>query len=136
RLSATGFCWGGRWAWLFAAHRPLAAAVVWYGIVDGTMMFPDDRSLFPKHPLDLVDRLGSPVLGLYGGRDEAIPLGTIEAMREGLRTGSADARSSEIVVYPDAGHAFFADYRDSYSEPEALDGWRRCLEWIASRVGR
>jgi carboxymethylenebutenolidase len=130
RVSATGFCWGGRWTWLYAAHRPIEAAVAWYGIVDGSSMFPNDPALFPSHPLDIVGTLKAPVLGLYGGRDEAIPLGTIHAMQDRLTSGSNAARASHIHVYPDAGHAFFADYRDSYRADLADDAWRRCIEWL------
>jgi carboxymethylenebutenolidase len=133
-LFATGFCWGGRWTWLYAAHRRLDAAVAWYGIVDGRDMFPDDGVLFPRHPLDLKDDLKAPVLGLYGGRDEAIPLATIHAMEARLADGSPAARSSRIHVYPDAGHAFFADYRDSYRADLADDAWRRCTEWLSGHT--
>lgn len=131
RVSATGFCWGGRWTWLYAAHRSLKAAVAWYGIVDGGSMFPNDPELFPSHPTDIVGKLRAPVLGLYGGRDEAIPLHTIRAMQDRLPSGSEAARASRIHVYPDAGHAFFADYRDSYRADLADDAWRRCLEWLS-----
>ncbi len=134
RLFATGFCWGGRWTWLYAAHRPLDAAVAWYGIVDGRNMFPDDAALFPNHPLDLADDLRAPVLGLYGGRDEAIPIETIRAMEARLAHGSPAAGASQIHVYPDAGHAFFADYRDSYRADSADDAWRRCIEWLGSHA--
>ena len=130
RVSATGFCWGGRWTWLYAAHRPLDAAVAWYGIVDGGSMFPNDPALFPSHPLDIVGKLKAPVLGLHGGRDEAIPLDTIRAMQDRLPSGSEAARASCIHVYPDAGHAFFADYRDSYRVDLADDAWGRCLQWL------
>jgi carboxymethylenebutenolidase len=136
RVSATGFCWGGRWTWLYAAHRALEAAVAWYGIVDGGSLFPDDPALFPSHPLAAVGELKAPVLGLYGGRDEAIPLDTVRVMQDWLRSGSEAARTSHIHVYPDAGHAFFADYRDSYRADLADDAWRRCLEWLGgNRAG-
>lgn len=132
RLAVTGFCWGGRWTWLYAAHRRFDAAVVWYGIVDGkgSGLFPDDPTLFPQHPLDATGEMKAPVLGLYGGQDTAIPLSSVELMRERLAQGSEAARRSAIKLYPEAGHAFFADYRDSYVKAAAEDGWRRCLEWI------
>ncbi len=132
-VSATGFCWGRRWTWLYAAHRQLASAVVWYGIVDGKAsgLFPHDPRLFPRHPVDLGNDLKAPVLGLYGGRDEAISIETIHRMQDALGMGNSQARNSEIIVYPDAGHAFFADYRESYVAADAKDGWRRCLEWLA-----
>lgn len=130
RLAATGFCWGGRWTWLYAAHRPMDAAVVWYGIVDGSGTFPTDPAMFPRHPVDLADDLKAPVLGLYDGEDEAIPLGTIQAMERRLTKGDSEARASRIHVYPETGHAFFADYRESYIADVATNAWTRCLAWL------
>lgn len=132
RMAVTGYCWGGRWTWLYAAHRKLNAAVAWYGILDGrnSGLFPDNPALFPTHPLDIADSLKAPVLGLYGGRDEAIPLASVKEMEKRLETGSEEARKSEFHIYPEAGHAFFADYRDSYMADVAKDAWSRCLAWI------
>lgn len=124
RLLLTGFCWGGRIAWLYAAHNPqLKAAVAWYGKLVG------DKTLnSPKHPVDIATDLNAPVLGLYGAQDGSIPPDTVETMRHALRAANAEA---EIVVYPDAGHAFNADYRPSYHEESAKDGWQRMLAWFA-----
>ncbi len=122
RLGITGFCWGGRITWLYAAHNPqLKVGVAWYGRLDGA---PSENS--PHHPIDVAGGLHAPVLGLYGGQDQGIPLDDVEMMREALqKAGSA----SEIVVYPDAPHAFHADYRPSYRATEAADGWQRLLAW-------
>lgn len=132
RLTVTGFCWGGRIAWLYATHQPaLRAAVAWYGRLDGV---PADMT--PHHPLDVADRITAPVLGLYGGQDQGIPVGDVEAMRAALaKSSSPAARKSEIVLYPDAPHAFHADYRPSYRKAEAMDGWKRCLDWMAAQNG-
>ena len=134
RLAATGFCWGGRWTWLYAARRPLAAAVVFYGIVDGAGTFPDDPARFQSQPMDVTTEMNTPVLGLYGGKDEAISLTSIDAMRNELSKGTTAARASSIHVYPDAPHAFFADYRDSYRPEDAADAWARCLHWVGERT--
>ncbi|MBW7903220.1 MAG: dienelactone hydrolase family protein [Rhodocyclaceae bacterium] len=130
RLGITGFCWGGRVTWLYAAHNPrLAAGVAWYGRLSSPITENN-----PKHPLDVVEMLKAPVLGLYGGADQGIPLDTVEKMRAGLgQSGSAAARGSEIHVYDGAPHAFHADYRPSYRKPEAEDGWRRMLDWFRQR---
>lgn len=129
RLAITGFCWGGRITWLYAAHQPkLKAAVAWYGKLQG-----ERHSIYPRHPLDLTAELKAPVLGLYGGADAGIPNEDVARMREALKTGSAPARASEIVLYPDTPHAFNADYRPSYREKEAKDGWARCLKWFKSQ---
>ncbi|MEK8030307.1 dienelactone hydrolase family protein [Ideonella sp. DXS29W] len=129
RLGVTGFCWGGRITWLYAAHNPaVKAGVAWYGRLVGA---PSDVN--PKHPLDLVGRLNAPVLGLYGGQDQGIPLDTVDKMKAALAEGSAAARKSEFVVYPDAPHAFHADYRPSYRQGPAEDGWKRCLAWFKAQ---
>jgi carboxymethylenebutenolidase len=137
RVSVSGFCWGGRWSWLYAAHRKMDAAVAWYGILDGTQsdIFRDVLSRYPNHPVDLVDRLKTSVLGLYGGQDDAIPLRTIRQMQAALKHGSDEARRSEIRIYPEAGHAFFADYRATYQRAAAADAWRRCIAWLQDHRG-
>ncbi|HKN04654.1 MAG TPA: dienelactone hydrolase family protein [Buttiauxella sp.] len=123
RLMMTGFCWGGRITWLYAAHNPqLKAAVAWYGKLVG------EKSLnSPHNPVDAAINLNAPVLGLYGAEDTSIPLDTVETMRHALRAANANA---EIIVYPEAGHAFNADYRPSYHEESAKDGWQRMLAWF------
>lgn len=124
KLAITGFCWGGRIVWLYAAHNPqLKAAVAWYGKLVGEKTLNS-----PKHPIDIVADLAAPVLGLYGGQDNSIPLDTVETMRQAIRATNGDA---EIVVYPEAGHAFLADYRPSYHPEAAIDGWRRMLQWFS-----
>lgn len=123
KLGITGFCWGGRIVWLYAAHSPaLAAGVAWYGRLVGPT-----TPLQPKNPIDVVSELRAPVLGLYGGADAGIPLASVEQMRAALR---AAGKPSEIVVYPDAPHGFFADYRPSYRADAARDGWKRLLDWF------
>jgi carboxymethylenebutenolidase len=123
RLGITGFCWGGRITWLYCAHNPkVAAGVAWYGRLTGQA-----NSNTPAHPLDLAPTLRVPVLGLYGGADAGIPLEAVEQMRAALARGDS---GSQIIVYPDAPHAFFADYRPSYRKQAAQDGWRRMLEWF------
>jgi carboxymethylenebutenolidase len=123
KLGITGFCWGGRIVWLYAAHSPnLKAGVAWYGRLVGQ---PDD--LHPKNPIDLVGQLKAPVLGLYGGADTGIPNDTVEQMKKALKDAG---KPSEIVLYPDTPHGFHADYRPSYRKDKAEDGWKRLLEWF------
>ena len=121
-VGITGFCWGGRIVWLYAAHNPkLKAGVAWYGRLAGQA---DD--LRPRNPIDLAAGLTVPVLGLYGGADAGIPLDSIQKMREELDKGKS---GSAIFVYEGAPHAFFADYRPSYRKTAAADGWKRMLAW-------
>lgn len=126
RLGITGFCWGGRITWLYSAHNPgVRAGVAWYGRLVGQA-----NPLQPRHPVDLAAQLHAPVLGLYGGQDGGIPLDTVESMKAALAAGSDAARRSRFHVYPDAGHAFHADYRPSFRPEAAKDGWQRCLAWF------
>lgn len=123
KLGITGFCWGGRIAWLYAAHNPkVKAGVAWYGRLVG-----DKTPLAPRHPIDIANSLKVPVLGLYGGKDGGIPLDTVEQMKAALAKGNS---KSELVVFPHSGHAFHADYRPSYVEADAKEGWKRCLDWF------
>jgi len=127
RLGITGFCWGGRITWLYAAHNPaLKAGVAWYGRLVG-----QSNPLQPRHPVDLVGELKAPVLGLYGGQDGGIPMATVAQMQNALASGSKAAKASTFHVYPDAPHAFHADYRPSYRKDAAEDGWQRCRAWFA-----
>jgi len=127
RLGITGFCWGGRITWLYAAHNPqVKAGVAWYGRIVGTA-----SEMTPKHPIDIAGKLNGPVLGLYGGQDQGIPLDTLDSMRKALaESGNAASKASTIIVYDKAPHAFHADYRPSYRKEEAEDGWKRLLAWF------
>ena len=125
KLAITGFCWGGRMTWLYAAHGPVKAGVAWYGRLQG-----HKSELQPTYPIDLVAKLKAPVLGLYGGKDTGIPQESVDAMKAALKSGSAAAKVSEFVIYPDAPHAFHADYRPSYREQAAKDGWAHMLSWF------
>jgi carboxymethylenebutenolidase len=123
RLSITGFCWGGRIVWLYAAHNPaLKAGVAWYGRVVGQA-----SEMNPRHPIDVAAQLHAPVLGLYGGADAGIPNDTVEQMRAALRAAN---KPSEIVLYPDTPHGFHADFRASYRAEQARDGWTRLQAWF------
>lgn len=123
KLGITGFCWGGRIVWLYSAHNPkVKAGVAWYGRLVG-----ENTPLTPKHPVDIAAGLKVPILGLYGGNDDGIPVETVEQMRKALKAGG---NTSEIVLYPDTPHAFFADYRPSYRKEQAEDGWKRLQAWF------
>jgi len=125
KLAITGFCWGGRIVWLYAAHNPsLKAGAAWYGRLVG-----ESNALRPKHPIDVAADLKAPVLGLYGGKDQGIPLDTVERMNAALTAAGSPSR---IVVYPEAPHGFNADYRPSYVEADAADAWAKMLAWFAA----
>lgn len=126
KLGVTGFCWGGRQTWLYAAHNPaVKAGVAWYGRLVGAQ-----NDLTPRNPIDVAAQLHGPVLGLYGEADTGIPLDSVDKMKAALAAGNAAAKASTFVVYPEAPHAFHADYRPSYRQAAAEDGWKRALAWF------
>jgi carboxymethylenebutenolidase len=123
KIAITGFCWGGRITWLYAAHNPsIKAGVAWYGRLTG-----ETNASFPKQPIDVAGTLTVPVLGLYGLKDKGITQESIEIMKAALAKGP---NKSTFVVYPNSGHAFHADYRPSYVEADAKDGFGRLLAWF------
>ncbi|UFS56588.1 dienelactone hydrolase family protein [Comamonadaceae bacterium M7527] len=130
RLGVTGFCWGGRQVWLYAAHQPkVKAGVAWYGRLVGNV---SERT--PKQPVDVAASLKAPVLGLYGGADTGIGLDTVALMQNKLKGAGNNkaAQASRFVVFDNAPHAFHADYRPSYRAEAAKDGWAQCLQWMAA----
>jgi len=123
KLGITGFCWGGRIVWMYTAHNPnVKAGVAWYGRITS----PPDP-LHPKNPIDVAGSIKAPVLGLYGAADQGIPVESVEKMRAALKAANSP---SEIVIYPDTPHGFYADYRPSYRKDKADDGWKRLLAWF------
>ena len=123
RLGVTGFCWGGRITWLYAAHNPaLKAAVAWYGRILG-----QHSDLTPKNPIDLAAEIECPVLGLYGAADQGITVDSVHQMEAAMR---AAGKPAEFIIYDGAPHAFFADYRPSYRKEAAEDGWKQALAWF------
>jgi carboxymethylenebutenolidase len=128
RVGVTGFCWGGRITWLSATLPQVKAGVAWYGRLIG-----EKTEGNPRHPVEIAAELKAPVLGLYGGADTGISLESVEQMRAALAQAASKnpaAKSSIIEVYPDTPHAFHADYRASYREGPAKDGWEKCLAWF------
>jgi carboxymethylenebutenolidase len=123
RLGAVGFCRGGRTVWLYDAHNPnLKAAVAWYGPIGG-----QTSAIQPQTAADVAGMLKAPLLGLYGGKDGGNP---VEAVQAAAAKARAAGRVVEIVIYPDAPHAFHADFRPSYRAEDAADGWQRMLAWF------
>nr|WP_315401689.1 dienelactone hydrolase family protein [uncultured Duganella sp.] len=123
KIAITGFCWGGRVTWMYAAHNPsIKAGVAWYGRLVGT-----SNANTPTNPIDIAAKLNVPVLGLYGEKDTGITQDSVKAMQAMLAKGP---NKSTFVIYPNSGHAFHADYRPSYVEADAKDGWGRMLAWF------
>jgi carboxymethylenebutenolidase len=128
RVGVTGFCWGGRITWLSATLPQVRAGVAWYGRLIG-----EKTEGNPRHPVELAADLKAPVLGLYGGADTGISLESVDQMKAALAQAAAKnpaAKASQFEVYPDAPHAFHADYRATYREGPAKDGWEKCTAWF------
>lgn len=123
KLGITGHCRGGRTTWMYTAHsKKVKAGVAWYGNLG-------PNAAQPLTPLDIADQLKAPVLGLYAGADQGIPLAMVERLRAALFAFGKD-KESPIHVYPDVPHGFHADYRPTYRKAEAEDGWKRMLAWF------
>ena len=130
KLGITGFCRGGSMVWMYCAHsKRVKAGVAFYG------PFLPTPPAMPLGVLDIADQLKAPVLGLYGGADQGIPLDTVERMRAALKAFGKD-KQSIIHVYPDAPHGFNADYRPSYRKEVAADAWKRAFAWFKSTASR
>jgi len=125
KIGITGMCRGGRSVWMFAAHnKKIKAAVSWYGGLNPTPVS------MPLTPHDVAGALHAPVLGLYGGADNGIPVSEVARLQEVLKAGNKHARASRFVLYPGVGHAFHADYRPSYRKEAAEAGWQEMLAWF------
>jgi carboxymethylenebutenolidase len=132
RVGVTGFCWGGRITWLSATLPQVRAGVAWYGRLIG-----EKTEGNPRHPVDIAADLKAPVLGLYGGADAGISLESVDQMKAALvqaASKNSAAKASQFEVYPDTPHAFHADYRATYREGPAKDGWEKCIAWF-KKVG-
>lgn len=134
RVGITGFCWGGAVTWMYAAYNPaVKAGVAWYG----RLVAPDNNDGRP-YPLDVAADLKAPVLGLYGGQDRLIPRADIDAFKAAIASANdagggeagVDVPQTQIIVYPDSGHGFHADYRPGHDPIAAADGWSRLLGWF------
>jgi carboxymethylenebutenolidase len=127
KLSITGFCWGGRITWLYAAHnKDVDAGAAWYGRLISDPK-AEKNPVQPIMPIDVAKDLKVPVLGLYGGLDQGIPLDSVQRMQDELKKGKS---KSEIVVYPNAQHGFHADYRASFNKESSEDAWKKLQDWF------
>lgn len=123
KLAVTGFCWGGRIVWLYAAHnQAVKAGGAWYGRVVSAV-----NPLQPKNPIDVVAKINAPVLGLYGGADSGIANDTVEQMRAALKEAG---KKSDIILFPDTPRGFYADYRPTYRKATADEAWGKLVAWF------
>jgi carboxymethylenebutenolidase len=125
RIGIVGFCMGGTVAFMASARRPLGAGVTFYGggLAEGRFGLPPLIELAPE--------LKAPWLGLFGDKDQGIPVEQVEALRAALSAAPVD---TEIVRYPDAGHGFHCDARPDYHEASARDAWTRMSAWFGRHL--
>lgn len=121
RVGVTGWCWGGSTVYQVAATNPdIKAAVAWYG--PPARPYPDSPA--PVTGFDVAKDIKCPFLGLYGGKDQSPSPDDVKKLEQLLKQHNQNV---EVVIYPDAGHGFFADYRPSYDKAASEDAWKRCL---------
>jgi carboxymethylenebutenolidase len=126
-VGVVGFCQGGAIAMMVATERTIGAAVTFYGggIAGGS---------FGVGPLvDLVGSVRAPWLGLYGERDEWIPLEEIGQLEQAAPSAS---QPTKLIRYPAGGHGFHCDARSSYERDSAEAAWQQALAWLDSYVAR
>jgi carboxymethylenebutenolidase len=124
RVGVTGFCRGGLYTLLYSAHNhEVKASVPWYG-----QLRPEKTpGVRTAGPFDIVGKIESPVLGLYGEADLGIPVADVKEFEASLK---AAGKTAEFIIYPGAPHAFYADYRPSYRAEAAKDAWVQCIAWF------
>ncbi len=124
RAGITGWCWGGSTVYQVAATNPdIKAAVAWYG--PPARPYPDTPN--PVTGFDVAKDIKIPFLGLYGETDKGPAPEDVKKLEEMIKAGN---KNVEVVIYPGAGHGFFADYRPSYNPAAAADAWKRCTAFF------
>jgi carboxymethylenebutenolidase len=123
KVATVGFCWGGRTVWLYANHNPsITAGIAYYGLLNGMK-----SDIKPNDPVDIASQIKVPVLGLYAATDSFIKPEVIDQMQAGLDKSPSH---SEIVVFPNVNHGFYADYRPTYNKTAADYSWQLTRDWL------
>jgi len=123
RLGIMGYCRGGRTVWRYSTHNPsLKAGVAFYG----SLADPPSETM-PINAIASAKDVKEPVLGLYGAEDQGIPVDQVKQMEAALKTAG---KTAEFKIYPGAPHGFHADYRPSYRQDAAEDGWKQMTAWF------
>ncbi len=131
KIGCIGYCSGGRQTLLFACNsRNLSAAVDCYG---GRVITDELSAKQPKAVIDMVPDLGCPLLGLFGAMDANPSPEHVARLESELKKYK---KVYEFRSYPaDTGHGFFADYRPSYRQESAVDGWKRIFDFFGRYLG-
>lgn len=119
KIGSLGFCFGGRMSLTLGLNRPVDAICTFYG---GGM-----QQLFGE-----LDKLKAPVLGLFGDKDQSIPVGAVQEFDKLLDKAGVE---HEVIVYPNSGHAFFRDHDPKVYKPEAAkDAWERVTKFFEKNL--
>lgn len=123
-IGVTGFCMGGRYTYLTAAHhnKDIKAAVAWYG---------GGIPMGNPSPLDRTKEINCPIHLFFGGKDPLIPQEHVEKVKKAL---TDQKKSFTMKVYPEAGHGFFCNERQSYHPDSAKDGWEKFKSFFAQHL--
>ena len=118
KIGTVGFCMGGTFALMMAAHNSdVKAAAVFYGQIP---------------PTDSLKYLVAPILYIHGGADTWITKREAERLQQGLKQFG---RPGDVVIYPDCPHAFFNNTRPEVYRPnEARDAWTRTLQFLRTQL--
>ena len=130
KIGCIGHCSGGRHTLLFACNtKNLAAAVDCYG---GRVVTDELTPNQPKAVIDMVADLSCPLLGLFGELDANPSPEHVARLEEEVKKHN---KEYEFKSYPgDTGHGFFADYRPSYRQESAVDGWQRIFDFFGRHL--
>lgn len=130
-IGVTGFCLGGRYAFLAnAAHaKAIKASVCYYG--GGIAANPDP--LGRKALLDRIPEMQAPVMLLYGAKDSMIPAGEHERIALAMSTAQ---KQYTMAVFANAGHGFLSDRRDSYNAEAAQEAWDMTLSFFKRHLSQ
>ena len=123
-IGVTGFCMGGRYTYLTAAHhnKDIKAAVAWYG---------GGIPMGNPSPLDRTKEIGCPIYLFFGGKDPLIPQEHVEKINKAL---TDQKKIFMLKVYPEAGHGFFCNERESYHADSAKDAWEKFKSFFAQHL--
>ncbi len=130
KIGCIGHCSGGRQTLLFACNtRSLSAAVDCYG---GRIITDELTPNQPKAVIDMIAGLSCPLLGLFGVLDANPAPEHVARLEKELKKHN---KKYEFKSYaPDTGHGFFADYRPSYRQESAVDGWQRIFDFFGRHL--
>lgn len=127
KFGTTGFCMGGRVAFLTAVRNPdVYATAPFYGGGMTRAGQPGGRA-----PIDDAANLKGPVLAFFGGKDAFIPVAEVDKFRDALNKAG---KSDEVVLYADADHGFMCDERPSYHPEHAKEAFPKTVAFFKKNL--